>query len=490
MSLSLNTTPTGIDPVYNPINFMVSATNSNTSNFKYIFDLYSGTTQSATTYNLLSTIKLNPRPNGSCQYNPARILESICSADLLIQNITGRTESNNEMKLYTLWGRDSSNSYKFSDNAFTSFGGRVGFLLLGPNPGFLSGQTIYIQQDLVNLVVPQYSGQHTIYTVTTGTSYSGITTLVVIDMPWISANNLSSGSISWTTGTTFFSGYTFNGVLQYIDYPSWNPTLYNALIPNGYSGSPVSFLTNQPRSGVYVRNQTDRGTASYMTNMTSSAGLVIVLIVHNLTGGTSINFISNTGGTLNTETIQHIPAGPWNLNQAVGSDVINENTSYYTIQVNHFPFPNYAFTEQLTYLMDQRCSKYQTVRLQFLNRLGGWDYVNFDMVSRKTINLTKRDTFKKNLNINAVVGDREKTLINIDGNYIYTVNSNWMNNNQSAWIEELFTSQNVNIINSDGTSWPVNILSNSLEIQKTINQKMISYSFELESAYQINAQRA
>lgn len=485
MSLTLNTTyVTGVDPVYNPINFIVSSNLSSRPNFKYIFDLFNGNTNIGT---LMSTIKLNPRPNGSCQYNPARILESICSADLLIANITAVTPSQNSDKQYTVLfkeqfsGSGVNDSVHFIDNTFNftpPFFANVGFILDGPNP-FVTGTTVLITQEQ-GAINPQYSGVHTIVQINGN--------VVIIDVPFSASTPLNPGYINYYSGVsaTTFSAYTFNGVLEYMDYPSWNPNLYE--VKSGNTNS--LYLTNQPRSGVYVHTFFDTGTLSFLSLIPSGStgnSVYIQYVTYDASGtatgtGTSTNFniINNT---------YHIPAGPKNINTFLSTLLINQTTSYYTIQIK-LASNNTSLTEALTYLIDTRCSKYTPVRLQFLNRLGAWDYVNFDMVSRKTVNLTKRDTYKKNLPVGYVVGDREKTLIDIDGNYIYTLTSNWMNNAQSAWIEELFTSQNVNIINLDGSSWPVNIQENSLEIQKTINQHMISYTFALESAYQVNTGRA
>lgn len=482
MSLTLNTSyNTGVDPVYNPIEYLISSNNSANLNYKYIFNLYSGSTAG----NLLSTIRLNPRPNGSCQYNPARILEGICNQDLGIQNITGSTASTNEFKKYTIWFEEEFTGIRFRDTLFMAGGpynGKTVLQTVGDNV-FSTGDSITVTQDAIA------------YDITGGTvSYNGTYTIVafsggtypIIDVPFITTTvnpgylTYSSGSTTWVLTGTTYSAYTFNGVLEYIEKPSWNPIPYEVTT----TGSAKKFLTNQPRSGIFVKNSTDRATLSFMHY--SHSGTTSMNITRTYLDGTT----SSQGivfPLLSGTNITHIPSGPYNLNAMVGSNFIDVSSlASYSLFID----TGAGSTEEITYLIDQRCSKYQTVRLQFLNRLGGWDYVNFDMISRKTVNLSKRGTFKKNLPFSYQVGDREKTLIDIDGNYLYSINSNWMNNYQSAWIEELFTSQDVRIINSDGSSWPVNIQENSKEIEKTINQKMISYSFSLESAYSINTGRA
>lgn len=486
--LTLNTQyVTGYDPVYNPINYIISSDSSAYLNYKYVFNLYSGATTSGP---VLSTIRLNPRPDGSCQYNPARILESISTADLLIANITGSTPSQNSLKQYTIefdeqFGGNGVYSFRFKDTLYMNTGPYINNTALqieGYNP-FKVGDLITVVQDTQAFDISgnsiTYNGNYTILALSGGT-------YPVINITFTSTTinpgffDYKSGSTTYyLTGTTYTSR-TFNSDLQYYDYPSWSP------IPYEVSSGNVQklFLTKQPRSGVYVKNETDRGTLSYLhLNTSGVTALNIDRYYKNGTTGSDshlMTFPSNIN-------IAHIPSGPWNLNQAYGDDYIDVDTmSSYDIFLSD---GSGALTEAITYIIDNRCSKYQTIRLQFKNSLGAWDYVNFDMLSRKTLNLTKRDTFKKILNVGYKVGDRETTIIDIDGTYTYTVTSNWMNDAQSAWMEELFLSQDVNIINSDGTSWPVNLQQNTLEIQTSLNQKMISYTFDLISAYSINGQR-
>ena len=77
----------------------------------------------------------------------------------------------------------------------------------------------------------------------------------------------------------------------------------------------------------------------------------------------------------------------------------------------------------------------------------------------------------------------------MDGNYIYTVTSDWVSNQVSSWLEELITSQQVNMLTNDGNALPININETSVEIQKIINQGLLQYIFTFTSAYSINTQR-
>lgn len=294
--------------------------------------------------------------------------------------------------------------------------------------------------------------------------------------------------ITTTTGMTQFTGYTFNGVLQYAQVPAWPISL----------NSPRA-LTRQPHGGdgVYVKNSTDRGTLSYLTRDNNIRKYrVVVTHSDNSTTDTVFKYNGWSASTAPGNRVVHLPAGPWNLNNIPSSQIVSGATAGSIIDVeNDLNYDIYAIdslgadSEGRKYIIDQRCSKYQTVRVQFLNSYGSYDYANFNMVSRKSLNIT-RNTFKKNLAYNYVVGDREKSTLDIDGNLVYMVTSDWMSNAEAEWMQELMMSININIIDDNGVATPVNIQEGSLDVKKTINDKLFNYTFNFETSSPINGARA
>lgn len=301
---------------------------------------------------------------------------------------------------------------------------------------------------------------------------------------------LSTGTTIYS-GTTSFTGYIFNGVLQYEQIPTWNPNPYLIQFQ-----SPVSlFLTNQPRSGVYVKNSTDRGSLSYMdltpadiNNGTNQFGVQ----VFHANGSNTVTYYWMTGVTANSG---YIPSGPWNINNIPASQRVAGGTGT-TIDVNNDTkyriFVNNSFglnvSEFITYVIDTSCNKYTTVRVQFLNRLGGWDYFNFNLVSKKTIDIT-RNTYKKVLPYNYSIGDRQTTIIDMDGTLNYELNSDWVGDATSTWLEELVTSNEIYMIDSNGNARPVQMVENSVEVKKQVNEKLFNYTYNFTSSYELNTQR-
>ena len=295
--------------------------------------------------------------------------------------------------------------------------------------------------------------------------------------------------ITQYTGITHSTGYTFNGILQYNQVPYWNPNI-----------SSIFALTQQPNdvgANTYVKNDTDRGTLSFFDYGTIGR-FIGIDVYHNDNSDTFHEIIyEGWSGAAPDNRVIHVPSGPWNLNNvpqslfttsgSTSGSIINVDTDEgYRIWI----IDKDGFTsESKGYVIDKRCSKYQTVRVQFLNRFGGFDYFNFNLVSRKTVNVN-RNFYKQNLAYNYSVGDKEKTVSDIDGNYVFQLNSDWISNAEMIWLEELLTSINVNIIDENGFATPVQIQENSMEIKKTINDKLFNISFNLESSASILGQRA
>ena len=395
MAISFITSAPVFAPVYNPIYYNVISTNVAQPDFQYVFNLFEGY---GTSSNPISTINLFPRPTSNCLYNPARILESIVSADQNIQGITAATSSTTMVNYYTI-------------------------------------------------DVGEYYG---------GNTYTGLSETI---------------------------GYVFNGVLQYDQIPSW-PVNYSNYIMVNSSGSTNLFLTNQPRSGVLTL-LTDTSTLSF-------AGYVpayMQLKIHNF--GSTNAIVHNIPITANTGSsyITHLPSGPANLNNySIHSTLITNNTDYYTIAL--LDINNGIISETITYNMDQSCSKYSNMRIQFLNPYGAWDYVNFRMKSKETVNVTKRTLYKQNLPYNYTVGAREQTQIDFDGYTTYTVTSDWVSDDYSKWFKELMRAQQINIIESNWSSRPVNIVETSDYVQTVLNDSLPQYIFNFNTAYSINAGRS
>lgn len=314
---------------------------------------------------------------------------------------------------------------------------------------------------------------------------------------------------SLTTGVTSYrnlawaSGYTFTSVLNYDEVPSWQYSAYTL------SDSTKKFLTKSP-STIYIRDN-DRETLSYLNipsgdtgNVANKIGKAVLITTYQKSGGTTINFIyvpTSTGNTINAK-LMHFGSGIWNLNNAPASlftfgvgqpgNVVNVDRDYkYEVSVWAADSPvaiDIPISETKTYYIDDTCTKYQPVRLTWLNSYGGWDYYNFILVSRNTFNVT-RNTYKRNLNYNYTVGNVGFIVGDIQARESTQVTSDWLGDQQSQWMKELLKSKAVYELRSDGSYLPIILDASSVEIKKTVNDKLINYEFGYTYAFKVGTMR-
>ena len=138
----------------------------------------------------------------------------------------------------------------------------------------------------------------------------------------------------------------------------------------------------------------------------------------------------------------------------------------------------------------QSCSRYDNVRLAWRNRLGAWDYMNFRGKSTESVDITSEE-------MESVPGTWDLATYSY-GNYergketLYTeatrklvINSDYLNEEEAQWLEELFTSIDVQII-EDSIIYPVVITNKTYTKKTSVNDKIkIQYTINLEYANKV-----
>lgn len=288
-----------------------------------------------------------------------------------------------------------------------------------------------------------------------------------------------------------FTGYDFNSVIQYEEIPTFDWTQYQM------DGITKKFLTKSPRTLKTMLHE--RGSVGYLNFMPNDGyQYAVVITLDNGTFITDYKYNLNyTGYT--TDTNEHIiefGCYPWNINQLStlngDGNIFDEYTVNYSIYIGRIipplaiPIPR---TETLYFEMYGNCSKYEPVRFMFLNSLGQFDYYTATLLSRTTLN-TSRDTYTKTLPYNYQVGDRGRTVINLNSQESYLVNTDWITEETAYWLTyELFNSNEIYTMDVNGVLTPIILTNTSMEPKKRVNDSLINYSFTYEKAVQINTIR-
>ena len=139
----------------------------------------------------------------------------------------------------------------------------------------------------------------------------------------------------------------------------------------------------------------------------------------------------------------------------------------------------------------QSCTRYDNVRLAWRNRLGAWDYMNFRGKSTESVDITRTDIAKVPGTWDSATftynnWDRGKKTLYTEATRKLTINSDWLNPDEGVWLEELFTSTNVQILADDNVVYPVVITDKKYTKKTSVNNKIkIQYTVNLEYANKV-----
>ena len=203
-------------------------------------------------------------------------------------------------------------------------------------------------------------------------------------------------------------------------------------------------------------------------------------------------FISTKSTANAAKLYQFIPVGYQNLeDQSFDVNVrpsANANLAYYTMQV----FDNVGDYQTKTYRFDiADCSKYTPIQLAWVNALGAWDYYTFELAHTEKLNI-QRETFRKpygNWGAGATYTysqyESGDTIYKIEADKQYTVNSDWLNDSDFEWLQELLMSKEVQFVNENGDFTPVIITDTDYEFKQDVNNKLNNLQLTFKLAHKI-----
>ena len=164
-------------------------------------------------------------------------------------------------------------------------------------------------------------------------------------------------------------------------------------------------------------------------------------------------------------------------------------TSYIENQCSATTFQ--AVSEIFRFNLEDNCSRSATQHLQlmFLNRYGHYDYYTFLAERNEGINIERQTYSSWNLDWgssdpNQAPYSRGLTDSDVVMNQTVVVNTGFINQPDFMFLEELYTSNEVYEIQTDGTLRPVNIINTEF-IKKIEGNKSI-YNIELTYVYSNN----
>jgi hypothetical protein len=136
---------------------------------------------------------------------------------------------------------------------------------------------------------------------------------------------------------------------------------------------------------------------------------------------------------------------------------------------------------QTLFLIDNSCTKYDSVRLHWLNNLGAFDSFTFLKVSRDKTNV-ERKQFKKFQPLEYAKTFRAKTNYYTKASDSITINSDYLTDSEYDGMKQLIESPIVMMEINPYTYVPVNIIDTNYEFKKYVNDRRMS-NIELTIEY-------
>jgi len=139
--------------------------------------------------------------------------------------------------------------------------------------------------------------------------------------------------------------------------------------------------------------------------------------------------------------------------------------------------------DSYTQYIDTTCSKYDTIRLHYLAKNGCFESFNFRYINRKSESI-ERTQYKKFLNIGYSKSDRLTTNYQTTIQDSYTLNSDWISDDESAFFEQMVSSPVIYWEKSDGLFIAVNITNVDYATKKYVNDKQLfNLSIDIQPTY-------
>ena len=278
----------------------------------------------------------------------------------------------------------------------------------------------------------------------------------------------------------------WNGVNNLTDWLDFDYTDYD----NAVTGK--KFLTYAPRTQYIDSNQ-----SAFLYFMTSNLARParVQLTGYNAAGSIISNGVIDitTTGKFNRiaiGTYDIVNSDPSDWSSGLPSTFLT-GVSYYTVSIRNVSI--LTNSETFTFYVNAKCSKYTPVRLHWLNRLGGFDSFNFIYKSEIDTDV-KRSTYQQEPHTfsgtswDYTKASRGVTTYNVEMTSGMKVNTDFLTDTESAWMEDLFTSPVV-YREVDNQLIAVNVDGKNIKLQTSLNDKLSQYTFDITGAMVNNRQR-
>jgi hypothetical protein len=485
MSLTFKVQPQELMPVYNPVVIVATSSQQAQLNYQLVSSIYCRGS-------LVTKMKTPVNPDGYLVVDLHKHLENRISFDFN-PNATGVSIATQSFATYSVTFADEfREKWSFADNAYTVVGGTAyaGFIgaIGGPQPNFTAGEDIFVTQT-EPYTNASYNGVHNIISIT----YSASRWKIVTDALWGASTGTEPGYITYpnfqltiiSSTYSISTKYAFNGVLSFLDNINWNYDEWDA-----NTTTLGKFFTNVPQ-----RYELDVDSKMFLNLYQNSANEIRTIKVRTNNGTYSITNSYSSMTTAQQRFLQANLSPSYFYSQGWIDDLsFVNNKANVDIWVNNNSGLQTVATQ--SFVVTNKCSRYEKMQLVFLDKMGSFIPYTFNMVNKQTKSINKTDyqqfygsyaPASQNWTYNTFDrGRKSLDTVVVDS---YTLNSDWVSQNTSDYLMELFESPEVYLIKEDGTVIAINLTVQSVERKQVINDQIINYTLTFEMSNKNSSQR-
>ena len=362
-----------------------------------------------------------------------------------------------------------------------------------------SGVTNDFQQNIHSIPHNKFTGTgYTPQYLSTSNTGAKKVELKLFDFYAANSNAAPSKQGSATTDNMYLlSGYNQSTDLINFSFTDYTTNTNRLLLNANYNS------ISSTRNDISV-DVTDYGTIAFLNRTTevntSSITQYITIKYYNTSGAltdtqvfdqsTTYGGQYNSSGVADDSMIIHFGCYPANLNKLPAAfDRPSDQTdlSYYEVYLSNAD-GTAAYSKKYRFNIVDRCDKYDTQRLAYINKFGVWEYVTFNKERTDKISNNKTEIKSSIYNYEqsyATVSDgyNEKPFVpgvahesrkNVATNVkqMFTINTGYLKDYDIEKVRDMFISSKINYINSDGTALAV-MLTN-----KSIDEVVVSHKYE------------
>jgi len=275
------------------------------------------------------------------------------------------------------------------------------------------------------------------------------------------------------------NGYRRNPDLDYA-MDSTTSNLLSARMPSTHQWIGVQ---DYDSDAVYIPTRTkDFGVMNYISDTTHITNQVAEFVFNIFDFSGTLQYSFSFIPSPVDYKIGFVPSYPQNLLSYYDFELINSWYSYEVYGVDDTL--NRVTRKYVHYKVEDDC-RYETIRMQWANNVGGVDYFNFTKKNEETLNVERK-------RIKKVIGsygasefafsssDRQYQENEIIAEKTLVITSDWISEGEFFLLKDMVASNDVNIINEDGSITPMMVEDSSYVIKKTRDGGVYNVTFNLK----------